>query len=287
MNRNKTDELSVSRKRAGSFFVFLFLLVLINQTTSAQDEATLTDATSQGKGGASVSTPSVWNSFSNQGALGYYNRKTIAIHQENRFAIKELNVSGLAFTIPTKPGTFGVAMSRYGYKTFSESRGVIAIGRKFWPSFAAGVSVGFHHIQVGEGYGNATATTVEGGILYSPIEVLAIGVHVFNPTMEKIGNTPGKNLPAGITAGLDYTMPQGVLASASVTQRNSYNTELNVGIEANIIKELKLRAGYSSQPDKLSFGLGYEYHNLNFDLAISTNNPLGVSGYISVAYQIQ
>lgn len=283
----ETDELSVSRNRAGSFFVFLLLLIAAAQNATAQEESTLTDATSQGKGGTSVATPSVWNTFSNQGALGFYNRKTAAIHQENRFAIRELNVSGAALSLPTRPGTVALAFSRYGYKTYNESRGMLAIGRKFWPTFAAGVGVGFHHIRVGEGYGNATATTVEAGILYTPLKNIAVGLHLFNPTTEKIGTTPGKELPSGITAGFDYTLPQGVLASVSATQQNSNDTEVNLGVEATITKQIKLRAGYSSQPDKLSFGFGYEYKALNFDLAITTNNPLGVSGYVSAAYHIQ
>jgi len=281
----KTEELSVSRNRAGSFFVFLFLAV--NQVAIAQDEASLTDATSQGKGGTSVATPAVWSSFSNQGALGYYDRKTITVHQENRFTIKELNVSGLAVALPTRPGTIAVAFSRYGYKSFSESRAILAIGRRFWPSFAAGVAIGLHHLRIGEGYGNASATTVEAGILYSPTQRLAVGVHLFNPTMEKVGHAPGRSLPAGITAGLDYRLPQGVLTSVSATQRNDTDTEINLGVEATLSKEVKLRAGYSSQPDKLSFGVGYEYHTFSLDLAIATNNPLGVSGYVSVAYHIQ
>lgn len=287
MNKIVTNELSVSRTRAGSFFVFLFLLFATAQNAFSQDESTLTDATSQGKGGASVSTPSVWSAFSNQGALGFYNQKTVAIHQENRFAIKELNVSGAAFSIPTKPGTVAVAISRFGYKTFNESRAAVAIGRKFWPTFSAGIAVGFHHIRIGEGYGNATATTAEAGIRYTPTQSLAIGVHIFNPTSEKLGNTPGKNIPSGITAGFDYMLPQGVLASLSATQQNSNSTQVNLGIEATITKQIKLRTGYSSQPDKLSFGFGYEHRALNFDLAITTNNPLGVSGFITAAYHLK
>ena len=283
----RTDKLSVSRNRAGSFFVFLFLVTTVCQNNYAQDEASLIDAVSQGKGGTSVATPSVWSSFSNQGALGCYSSKTIAVHQENRFAIKELNVSGLALTLPTSPGTIGVALVRYGYKSFNETRGILSFGRRLWPSFAAGVAVGIHHLRIGENYGNATTATVEAGILYAPTPELAVGIHLFNPTMEKIGHTPGKSLPSGITAGVDYRLPQGVLTSISATQRNDQKTELNLGFEATLTKQVKLRAGYSSQPDNLSFGFGYEYHTMSLNLAITTNNPLGVSGYISAAYHIQ
>ncbi len=287
MFTTKTTKLSVSRNRAGSFFVFLFLSLTVNQLSFAQDEASLTDAASQGKGGSSVATPSVWSSFSNQGALGYYSQKAIAIHQENRFIIKELNVNGLSLSIPTKPGTVGVAFSRYGYQLYNETKGILSFGRKLWPSFSAGVGIAIHRLHVGEGNGNATATTVEAGILYSPAPNLAVGVHAFNPTMEKIGHTPQKSLSSGITAGVDYRLPQGVLTSISATQRNSYKTEVNLGIEAKLVEMLMLRAGYSSQPNKLSFGFGYEYRTLTIDLAITTNNPLGISGYISAAYHIQ
>ena len=287
MHALKTDELSGSRNRAGSLFVFLFLSVAMNFGAIAQDESALTDAAPQGKGGASVATPSVWSTFSNQGALGFDSLKTIAIHQENRFVVKELSVSGLAIAVPTKSGTIAAAISRYGYKSFNESKATLAFGRKFWPSVAAGVGLCIHHLRLGEGYGNATATTYEAGILYTPIQRLAVGVHLFNPTVEKIGSTPKRELASGITAGIDYRMPQGVLASVSATQQNSDKTAINLGVEATLVKQVKLRAGYSSQPDKLSFGFGYEYRTLSLDLAITTNNPLGISGYISAAYHLQ
>lgn len=284
MYHPKTKELPRSPLRAGSFFVFIFLLSILTIGASAQDESTPTDAASQGKGGVATTTVSPWSIFSNQGALGFYDRKAVSLHQENRFLVKELNMSAIAATLPVKPGTIALGVSRFGYSLYNESQLMLAIGKRLWPSFSVGIGLGAHYLKLAEGYGHSSAYTVEAGALYSPIKNLSVGLHLFNPTAETMGENPGKKLASGISAGIGYTAAPGAILAIEVTEQENAETQFHAGFEATVIDQLVLRAGYASNPDLLSFGLGYSYKPLKVNLALTTNNPLGLSSFLTVAY---
>lgn len=284
MTHTKTKELPRSPSRAGGFFAFILLFSLLAFPAAAQDESTPVDAASQGKGGIATTTSSPWSTFSNQGALGFWDHGAISLHQENRFLVKELNVTAVAATLPVKPGTIALAVSRFGYSLYNESRVMVAIGKRLWPSFSIGIGLGAHYIKVAEGYGHSSAYTVEAGILYSPTQNLSIGAHLFNPTAEKMGENPGKKLASGLSAGLSYAPTQGATLAVEVTEQERAATQIHAGIEATVIDQLVLRAGYASNPDMLCFGLGYSYKPFKVDLALTTNNPLGISGFLTVTY---
>jgi len=284
MNHSKTKELPRSPLRAGNFFVFIFLLSILTIGASAQDESTPTDAASQGKGGVATTTASPWSIFSNQGALGFYDHKAVSLHQENRFLVKELNVSAIAATLPVKPGTIALGVSRFGYNLYNESQLMLAIGKRLWPSFSVGIGLSAHYLKLAEGYGHSSAYTVEAGVLYSPIKNLSVGLHLFNPTAETMGENPSKKMASGISAGIGYTAAPGAILAIEVTEQENVETQFHAGIEATVIDQLVLRAGYASNPDLLSFGLGYTYKPLKVDLALTTNNPLGLSSFLTVAY---
>jgi hypothetical protein len=286
MTHWKTKEILCTHWWASSFFVFIFTLFTFSLTkeASAQEESNPIDAATQGKGGTGTTTISSWSIFSNQGTLGFYDHPTVSIHQENRFLVKELNVSAISATLPAKPGTIALGFSRFGYSLYNESQVKLGIGKRLWPSFAIGVGLGAHFLQLADGYGHSSAYTVEAGILYTPWKNLSVGTHLFNPTAQKIGTNPSKKLASGISAGLAYAAAPSATITIEVTEQENAVAQFHAGIQAEISDMFFLRAGYATNPDLLCFGLGYTYKPFTLDLALTTNNPLGISGFLTVAY---
>jgi len=61
------------------------------------------------------------------------------------------------------------------------------------------------------------------------------------------------------------------------------NAILHLGLEYKIINELSLRIGFSTNPAKNSFGVGYSLNKMQIDLAINKHQVLGYSPQISVS----
>jgi hypothetical protein len=61
------------------------------------------------------------------------------------------------------------------------------------------------------------------------------------------------------------------------------NAKLKLGLEYKIIKQLQLRAGFSTNPAKNTFGLGYALNNIQLDVAVKRHQLLGYSPQFSVS----
>lgn len=259
------------------------LALFFSVTLSAQVPLWYGGSRTAAMGNSSVSIVDSWSVLNNQGALGFETDYWIGAHFESRYMVKELSNSSVAGLVPVRPGAIGVALSNMGYSGYSETFASLAYGMMLTPELSAGVGLNYHRMAIAGEYGNASAFSAALGLLYKPTPSLTVGANVFNPTRASLGDNAG--IPVTLRAGVSYSFSQMFLLSAEVEDNTDTDPVAKFGVEFLPIDALALRIGVSSQPVALSFGLGYTFKRVCFDLAFSHHEVLGYTPFVSVSYR--
>lgn len=234
-------------------------------------------------GNSSVSLAGPWCGFTNQASLAYQRQFWVGAHHENRFMITELGSSMVGFTVPVKPGTFGVDVSHFGFSDFNTSRVGLGYGMYLGKCFTAGVGLAYSRMQLPADYRSANAFTVEGGVHYMPTEKLTIGFYVFNPTSSNFDDLG--DLPTLMGVGVTYSPSARVMIVVQVDDDTHRSPAVRCGLEYRVMNRTALRLGYSAaSPQGITAGIGFPIQSFDIDLSLSHHQILGFTPSLSVAY---
>jgi hypothetical protein len=236
-----------------------------------------------GMGGLGVAIADEWSIFHNQAGLAFIEYPWIGAHHENRFISPDLSFSSLGIIYPVKPGALGVSVKRLGFTEFSQTKGGLSYGMKLAPRFSAGVQLSIHNIYAKGEYGQTSAFSAEGGIMYSPTNSLTIGAHVINPTRSKIHDDD--RIPTILSLGIAYKLGNAVLLTGGAEKNLDKKPNLMFGIEYQPIENLFFRTGIATEPNLIGFGMGYQFGNIRMDIAFSRHEYLGYTPHFSLSYQ--
>ncbi len=243
-------------------------------------------ARSAAMGGASVMISDFWSISQNQAGLASLKNMGGGIYYENRFLVNELSLKAGGFVLPTKSGVFGISVSQFGYSKYNESKIGLAYSKKLWDFLSAGIQFNYINTYIAEGYGNKGTAVAEIGIRAVPKENIYIGAHIFNPTRARIADYNNERIPTVMRLGIGCNFSKKVLATVE-TEKDLINAPVfKSGVEYNFMNHVFFRAGVSSNPQKVSFGLGFEYAGLKADIAFASHPVLGFSPHFSLMWEL-
>ena len=110
---------------------------------------------------------------------------------------------------------------------------------------------------------------------------LTLGTHIFNPIAVKLNET--EVIPTIFKLGLRYDANSKLSVFTETELENGENGILKAGLEYKIIEQLQLRTGFSTNPAKNTFGIGYTLNNIQVDIAINRHQLLGYSPQFSIS----
>lgn len=266
--------------------LLLFSLVFVFSKTFSQTYLTYAGARSSAMADASVTKHDVFAAFSNQACLAELEHTAVGVSVLNKFGIKELNTSALAFALPVskKGDVFAVSLNYFGYNLFNRTKAGLGYSKKLSKVFNAAIQIDYINTKVAEGYGSISNITFEAGLLAKINPKLDAGVHIFNPLRTKIADYNDERLPAIIKAGLSYKISEKVLAAAETFKSIDEKAIYKFGLEYNPAKILFLRGGVTTEPVQFTFGIGVKWNNLGFDFSSGYYEPLGYSPALSLHY---
>lgn len=236
-----------------------------------------------GMGTASCTVADVWAVNNNVGALGFLPRAAVGLYYENRFILPETGSYGLDFAYPLqKAGTFGLALSRFGYRLFSRNAVGVRYAKNFGPHVSAGVGFNYHYISIGNGYGNASAVSAELGVLGRVNRELSLAFHLVNPVRMKITSYQMQKLPMTVRVGLSYLWAQKVLTAVEVDADPERKPNVKFGMEYKPLPLFALRLGFESLPLAGTFGFGFDYRIWRLDISAAYHRQLGFSPQASM-----
>jgi len=263
-------------------YFFIILFSCFSLISFSQYNALYTyDAESNALGGCGLTQNSVWSNFTNQAGLSEINQFTIGVGTENSFGIKELSTHTAVFAIPVNGGVFGLNVAYTGFELYNESKIGLAFAKKLSDNFNVGIQVDYLGAYIEEGNNTHNNFTFEIGAQKRLMRELTLGAHIFNPIGVKLNED--ENIPSIFKLGLRYDANDKVAVFTEGELESEQNAKLKLGLEYKIIKQLQLRAGFSTNPAKNTFGLGYTLNNIQLDVAVKRHQLLGYSPQFSVS----
>ena len=264
------------------FFLIFFAVALL------QAQHFTGGARSSGLGGSSSTFFDVWSVQNNQAGLGQIHQVEAGVYYENRFQLKELTYSAMAFAIPLKKnGAFGVSYNTFGYSAFRQSKAGLAYGMRFGENFSAGMQLDYFSTGIQDAmnvYGRRSVFTGELGFIARLTPQVSVSGHLFNIVRARLASYNNEVLPMVLKGGLQYKVSEKVLMVFETEKQTYADINLKGGIEYLPAKDVYLRTGASSFPRQMSFGAGFLYKGLKVDLASTWHSVLGISPQISLGY---
>jgi len=258
-------------------YFFIILFSVLSATTFAQN----TDVTSNSLGGCGLTQTNVWSNLSNQSGLAEITQLSVGVSTKNSFGIKELSTHVAIFALPVSGGVFGLNVAYTGFELYNETKIGLAFGKKLSKSFNVEIQVDYLGIYADGSTNNKNSFTFEIGAQKRLMRDLTLGTHIFNPIAVKLNET--EVIPAIFKLGLRYDANSKVSVFTETELENGENGILKAGLEYKMIEQLQLRTGFSTNPAKNTFGIGYSLDNIQVDIAIYRHQLLGYSPQFSVS----
>ncbi len=265
--------------------LLLLVLLLLPASLLANNENDPAGARPAGMANAALSFTDIWSIYHNQAGLAYLDGITAGVFYENRFLMKEFNYSGIAAGMPLGNGAIGLSYTGFGFSVYNESKTGITYAMKLAKTLSASVQLNYQTTRINaDNYGKQRNVTAELGMRMEVSEKVVVGAHVFNPFKAKLNDFNDERIPTVLRIGVAYQIGDDLLFAVE-TEKDIERTALfRGGIEYHPAEIFYLRVGASSEPNMLSFGVGFAFESFRFDLASSYHSQLGYAPQASLTY---
>lgn len=268
--------------------LFLFLFSFIVLYTYSGNENWSLGGKQAGMGFTGVTHTDVWSSSHNQAGLARLTIPTLGLYNENRFLLQATSLKALSFAMPTnEAGVFALDLSYFGYEKYNESKIGLAYAMMIGHHFSIGAKVNYLNTHFTEVYGNKGHVVAELGFLVEPTEHLFIGGHIYNLSRTKLAVYDDERIPSILTLGIAYRFTEKFLMTTEVEKTFTTNMIYKIGLDYRFMNNLYMRAGATTSPDQLTFGLGYVFKKIKADIAFSYHQILGISPHIGIIYNFK
>jgi hypothetical protein len=261
--------------------LILLLVVLFSYQANAQ---TAQGARSLGMANSTVAAQGIWSLNDNQAGLANIKRISLAIDYQKCFIGQPVAMNGLLLAIPYKNQVFGLTFSTYGFEVYRSQKMGLAYARNFGAKLFTALTFYYHSLAISQ-YGNSGTYSVDAGFQYQLNPTVRIASHIgnlSNSTFQK--DNLFANLPLKIQFGALYQTSELVSLSMMLEETLAKNAQLNLGLEYHIAPILALRGGVSSSPFRQYAGFGLAKADFKLDLALASQQVLGYTSQISLAY---
>lgn len=277
--KNHSDKSVAKRK-----IYFLALAITIAQAVSAQSTTTLMGGRAAGLGYATAATEDEWSLFNNVGGLAKVDQLNTSFAYEARPALVGANRMAASILAPSKIGTVGVGIFKFGDDIYSEHQVSFGVGNQIGNT-SLGAKVNYTQYRV-EGFGNISAASFDFGGISRITPQLSIGAYITNLTQSKLIGTDGERIPTKLVLGIAFKPSNKIFIATELEKDLDYQTIWKTGLEYSIYEKVFFRTGFNLNPNVAYFGLGTHKKNLKFDYAIRFNQLTGAAHQLSASYLI-
>ncbi|MGQ9847113.1 MAG: hypothetical protein ACUVQP_06395 [Bacteroidales bacterium] len=268
--------------------VLIFALFFISSHTYSGNENWSLGGKQAGMGFTGVTLSDVWSSSHNQAGLARLTTPMLGLYNENRFLLQATSLKALSFVMPTnEAGVFALDLSYFGYEKYNESKIGLAYAMMIGHHFSIGAKVNYLNTHFAEVYGNKGHTVAELGFLAEPTEHLFIGGHIYNLTRTKLALYDDERIPSILTLGIGYQFTEKFFMTTEVEKTFTTKMIYKIGLDYRFMNNLYMRAGATTSPDQLTFGLGYVFKKIKADIAFSYHQILGITPHIGLIYNFK
>ncbi len=261
--------------------VLVILIALYSTICFSQN---FQSARSAGMGNVSLFLGEVESLFGNHAGLANLDKTSFLLLSEQRFLLKELSGVGLGVAVPTKSGTFGLSMNRYGFSEFKQQSIGISYARLLASNFSLSAQINYREIKIPE-YGSGSTLNFEIGLATTIWEVLDLGILLRNPYQREGSDL---NFETSFVVSGMYHLSEQVRFALELIEEGNFEMRTAIGIEYEPLERFSVRTGFKTNP--ASFYLGFsvyvaEVFNLQF--ANSYDPTLGHTPSAGISYRLK
>jgi hypothetical protein len=263
---------------------FHVLTIITVQAANAQSTTTLIGARAAGLGYTTSVAEDDWSLFNNVAGLAHVDQLSASFAYEVRPALMGANRMAASILAPSKVGTLGVGIFRFGDDVYSEHQVSVGVGNQIGNT-SLGAKINYTQYRV-ESFGNITALSFDFGGITRITSQLSIGAYITNLTQSKLIGTDGERLPTKLIVGIGFRPSDKLFVATELEKNIDYQATWKSGLEYSIYKKVFFRTGFNLNPNATYFGLGAQKKNLKFDYAIRFNQLTGTAHQASAIYII-
>lgn len=263
-------------------FLILFMLSIQFSDAQYQVEAGARQGAMCGSG---LILSDIWSSYHNQAGLADISGISAGLFYTSIFNMPDLRETAFAVALPTEK--FGSAGLNYTYSgnSFSNfSKFGLAYSKRLGKRITAGVQIDYlRFVQLN--YGNDGAAVGEFGLIAEPVDNFFIAAHVFNPWRANY-TLIDETLESILRVGAAYYFSEKVVFMLETEKELDQKAIFRAGTEYNIMHGLFIRAGVATNPNKFSFGLGYNYKGVSIDASYISHQTIGYYMQFGLGYTL-
>jgi hypothetical protein len=259
-------------------------VIIIAHEIEAQSTSTLMGARAAGLGYTTTVVEDEWALFNNVAGLARVDQLSASFAYEVRPALIGANRMAASISAPSKVGTLGVGIFRFGDDVYSEHQVSVGIGNQIGNT-SLGAKINYSQYRV-ESFGNVAALSFDFGGITRITSQLSIGAYITNLTQSKLIGNEGEQLPTKLVVGIGFKTTDKIFIATELEKDLDYQVTWKSGLEYSIYKKIFFRTGFNLNPHAAYFGLGGQKKNLKFDYAIRFNQLTGASHQASAIYLI-
>lgn len=263
-------------------FLIIFIFSIHISDAQYQVEAGARQGAMSGSG---IILQDIWASYHNQAGLADLKGISFGLFYSSIFNEPDLRETAFAFALPTEK--FGSAGLNYTYSgnSFSNfSKFGLAYSKRLGKRITAGIQIDYFRL-VQMNYGNTGVAVGEIGLIAEPVNNFFIAAHVFNPWRAKY-NFIDETLESTFRIAAGYYFSEKVVLLIETEKELDQKAIIRAGTEYNIVQGLFLRAGVASNPNKYSFGLGYNFKGISFDVSYISHQIIGYYMQFGLGYTL-
>ncbi len=266
----------------------LFVLILLVFCTHLQagNDFRAKGGESDALGGHSTTLINAFTVYNNQGALAFLEQTSFGLSYESSYFPASINTVALTAASPLGFGVLGGSVEYFGNSLYYELKAGLAYGMRLGNKVGLGVQLDYLNSKA-QDYDGKNFVTFEIGLLYEPIEQLRVGFHIYNPIKYKVSDNTDEILPIVFKAGLNYIPHEQIDIYAELTKDIEQPFSFSGGLSYQVIDQLAIRGGFSTNPTILSFGVGLQLVDfLQLDIGSNYHTELGFNTNASLAFQL-
>lgn len=210
----------------------------------------------------------------NQAALGWGDSASFSLYSFYRPQLPQLSVMSVHGKMNALGGGFGFQIQRFGYHVFNENKIGLGYGKQLGEHFSAGVQFNYLYTDLSGPYKSYHSFVAEAGIQAVFGEKWFFGVHVFNPTLSKTGDSEYESPETTLRIGAGVKASESFLLTAEAEKHIDKDINFRMGTDYSFNMGLNIQAGFQSAPRQFSVGVGYEFRQLAVQVAVTTNTYL-------------
>ena len=269
-------------------FFLLFLITLTLSTANAHEFISPIGGRAAAMGGTSVASRGLWAIQNNPAGLAHLDKLSLGLYYENFWFLPETAYKIGALALPTRFGCLGLSFNQFGSSKYNENKFGLAYAKDFGPYFQMGLQLDYLSIHTGNDYGKQSAVTFELGIQSQVTQKLRLGTYIFNPVSIRLEQSLNQEkLPIVFRFGAAYQFTKDFVAQCEIEKNTERDgVSLRGGLEYEALKHFYLRAGLQTNPNLLTFGLGYTLRFVSIDVAAQLHQELGAAIQIGMIFSI-